>query len=246
MNPMFHLARRLQHLGTLLPPRWRLPVRYRIQSLVGGLEPEFKLLPQLVPAGRAAIDVGANMGVYTYALSRIASKVVAIEPQASCCATISAWSASTTNVEVVNAGAGAASGELTLYVPIVDGRPLGTRASFIPVQGEHHELHVPVRRLDDLGIPDVGFIKIDAEGFERDVLKGAMRTLERDKPNLLIEIDPNQLGPEEFSAPFDLLAPLGYNAHYYDGTKLRRCTADIQRTDPRRYNFIFTTQGARA
>ena len=73
-----------------------------------------------------------------------------------------------------------------------------------------------------------------------------MRTLERDKPNLLIEIDPNQLGPEEFSAPFDLLAPLGYNAHYYDGTKLRRCTADIQRTDPRRYNFIFTTQGARA
>jgi len=39
---------------------------------------------------------------------------------------------------------------------------------------------------------------------------------------------------------------LGYNAHYYDGSKLRRCTADIQRTDPGRYNFIFTMEGTLA
>jgi FkbM family methyltransferase len=240
MNPMYRFARRMQSLGLMLPRHWQLPIRYRIQSLVGGLEPEFRILPQLVPAGRAAIDVGANMGVYTYALARLASRVLAVEPQASCCETIAAWGKSKDNVEVLNAGAGATPGQLTLHIPIVDGRPVGTRASFIPIHGEHRELHVPVHPLDDLGIRNVGFIKIDAEGFERDVLRGAIELLKCDKPNLLIEIDPKQLTAQEFAATFDLLADIGYRAHYYDGARLQPCSAEIQQRDPERYNFIFT------
>lgn len=239
MNPIFHIARRMQNLGLLLPRPWQLPVRYRVQSLVNGLEPEIHLLPRLVPSGRVAIDVGANMGVYTYALSRIASRVHAIEPQTACCETIAAWGRTRGNVEVHNIGVGATAGQLTLYIPVHGGKPLGTRASFIPVNGEHHESHVAVRTLDDLGIQDVGFIKIDAEGFERDVLKGALRTLERDRPNILIEIDPQRLSGAEFSATFGLLESLGYRGHYYDGSRLQPCRADVQELHPDRYNFIF-------
>jgi uncharacterized protein YllA (UPF0747 family) len=37
-------------------------------------------LPQLCPAGGTAVDVGANQGVFAYALAGIADRVVAFEP----------------------------------------------------------------------------------------------------------------------------------------------------------------------
>jgi hypothetical protein len=43
--------------------------------------------------------------------------------------------------------------------------------------------------LDDLGLKDIGFIKIDVEGFESSVLAGALVTIARDRPSILIEIE---------------------------------------------------------
>jgi len=243
MNPLFHVARRLQALGGLLPGRWQLPVRYLIQRMVGGLEPEIALLPALVPRGTVALDVGANMGVYTYALAPLAAAVHAIEPQAACCSTIQSWAAGRGNVHVHNLGAGTEPGRLTLYIPEQNGRPLGTRASFVPVDGPHREVHVPVQPLDALGLQNVGFVKIDAEGFERDVLEGARQLLTRDRPTLLVEIDPVRLPPEQFAATFAMLSRLGYDAHYFDGRALVPCDAGIQSRRPDTYNFIFVAGG---
>lgn len=242
MNSLFRVARRMQDLGRLLPGRWQLPVRYQVQRLVGGLEPEVALLPRLVPAGTVAVDVGANMGVYTYALAPLAHAVHAIEPQTSCCSTIEAWAARHGSVHVHNIGAGAQPGRLTLYIPEQDGKPLGTRASFVPVDGPHREVHVAVQPLDTLGLEKVGFIKIDAEGYERDVLEGARQLLQRDRPNLLVEIDPVRLPAEQFAATFALLQGLGYVGHYLDRGALVPCEARIQQQRPEKYNFIFIAQ----
>ena len=117
MNRLAELARRAQGLVNLLPLRWHLPVRYFVQRATGGLEPEFALLPMLVPRDRLALDIGANMGVYSYALASLAPKVHAFEPQAGCCAVITAWAArSARHVEVHNAGVGSSRGELVLHV----------------------------------------------------------------------------------------------------------------------------------
>lgn len=240
MKFLVRAAQRLQGLAQLVPDRWQLPLRYRVQRWVGGLEPEFSLLPQLVARDRVAVDVGANMGVYTYALAALARRVHAIEPQASCCASIGAWARTRENVEVHHLGAGASVGRLTLYIPHRNGRAVGTRASFIPVDGEHSEMHVEVQPLDALGFLDVGFIKIDAEGFERDVLEGARKLLERDRPVLLIEIDPAQRAPGDFSGTFAFLETLGYRGSFFDGRQLVPCTGDAQVQHPERYNFIFT------
>ena len=46
-----------------------------------------------------------------------------------------------------------------------------------------------MRRLDDLALGDVGFVKIDVEGHELAVLRGAAETLQRNRPPLLVEAE---------------------------------------------------------
>lgn len=53
------------------------------------------------------------------------------------------------------------------------------------------EKDVQVKRLDDFGIADVDFIKIDVEGHELEVLKGGAATIERYRPVLLMEVHSN-------------------------------------------------------
>ena len=48
---------------------------------------------------------------------------------------------------------------------------------------------VQTARLDDYQLPPVGFIKIDVEGHEEAVLRGAAQTIARNRPVLMIEIE---------------------------------------------------------
>src|SRR4051812_24807238 len=75
-TPPFSLAERLKY--TLVPPRlnmWRL-----IRKHLRKGEPELRFLPQMVPAGRNAVDVGANKGVYSHLLARLCPQVDCFEP----------------------------------------------------------------------------------------------------------------------------------------------------------------------
>lgn len=51
------------------------------------------------------------------------------------------------------------------------------------------EVRVPMLRLDDFELSEVGFIKIDVEGHELAVLKGAEVTIRGTKPNILLEME---------------------------------------------------------
>lgn len=44
-----------------------------------------------------------------------------------------------------------------------------------------------IKKLDSLDLPKVDFIKIDVEGFEEDVIKGAINLIKKDKPTIMIE-----------------------------------------------------------
>jgi FkbM family methyltransferase len=239
LNPLFQIARRVQGAADLLPKRWQLPLRYRVQSAIGGLEPEFSVLPQLVPGGMAALDIGANMGVYTYALAGIARHVHSFEPQAACCDVIASWAANR-NVTVHHVGVGSAPGDLILHVPVVDGRRIGTRASFTAVEGPHEDVRVPIITIDSLGIEGIGFIKIDVEGFEHDVLVGAEKTLRRWQPALLVELDRGRQSRESFDRSVGFLHDLGYAASVLDGGRLVGCGDNAWEVAERHYNFIFT------
>src|SRR5205085_3866899 len=68
----------VEKLAMLMPPS--LFYRRRIAEEARSGEPELAVLAHLVPRGGTAIDVGASRGVYAYALSGIADRIVAFEP----------------------------------------------------------------------------------------------------------------------------------------------------------------------
>jgi hypothetical protein len=79
---------------------------------------------------------------------------------------------------------------------------------------------VPIRRLDSYDIRNVGFIKIDVEGHEEDVLIGANVTIKRERPVLLIEIEERH-NPQGLTRIVDGLKRLDYDAYFFENKKLK-------------------------
>jgi FkbM family methyltransferase len=187
------LPLRLKRLAfNLLPSSWRLPIRVAWMRVTGSLEPEARSVAGLVPPGGTALDIGANHGVYSYFMVRHFDHVVAFEPQAACLDTLRSWAQG--RVEVRQVALSDHRGDGQLAVPVKSGVPLTGYARLdAPVEGASSRLQVPVERLDDQALDNVRFIKIDVEGHELLVLRGAEKLLEHDHPVLLVEIEQRHL-----------------------------------------------------
>lgn len=99
------------------------------------------------------------------------------------------------NLEVANIGLGDEKGSFNLVVDTETNRG-GNRISF-DNENQKTSTTIQVERLDDWVINKyinhVDLIKIDVEGFEMNVLKGAEETLKKYKPILFVELDNDNL-----------------------------------------------------
>lgn len=86
-------------------------------------------------------------------------------------------------------------------------------------------IDVPVKRLDDLRLEDVGLVKIDVEGHELAVLRGAVDTLRRNRPAVVVEAEERH-HPNAVAAITELLTGLGY-AGYFDIEGVRRAVEEF-------------------
>src|SRR5580693_2945334 len=132
----------------------------------------------LVSSGDRCLDVGANVGVHTVRLAKLvgaAGEVIAIEPDAGvaertlCNITLNDLG----NARVVNAAASDQAGHMRLYRPD-ESDTNRARASLL----QHPYLTgdaatVPVLTIDEICDGPVALIKIDVEGHEAAVLRGA-------------------------------------------------------------------------
>ncbi len=204
---------------------WRHYVRANHYS-----EPELRMLRRLVDPVRAAVDVGANKGVYTYFLSRLARHVFAYEPNPRFIPILQSVVAA--NVTVVHAALSDRNGEGALVIPINLKGESNNAASLEAGKyaGDIKTVTVPMRRLDDEGLEGIGFIKIDVERHEDSVIRGARAVLERDRPTLLIEIEESHRGGA-IQDSFDLVVESGYDGFMAEAGRL----VPVAAFDPERH-----------
>jgi FkbM family methyltransferase len=152
-------------------------------------EIELELLPLLVQRDREAIDVGANIGRYTVPLSKLARHVQAFEPHPTLAHILA--SARMGNVTVRQAAVSDASGVVELHIPLVMGREDEGLAHISAREAPSNcrTIRVEAYKLDDFAFRDIGFVKIDVEGHELEVLQGARQLIRVQRPNLLVETD---------------------------------------------------------
>lgn len=194
-----------------VPPR--LALRWDVFRALRRGERELRLVPMLADPKRVSIDVGANRGVWTEMLRRHSRAVLAFEPNPKLFRELSRrLGPGATALPVALSDA---SGAAELRVP--------RRRKGYSNQGAtlaHDSLgdcaygavSVPTRRLDEIEIGDVGLIKIDVEGHEAAVLRGAAGLIARFRPVLVIEMEEKHLHRPIADAIAEVAA-LGYVPH---------------------------------
>jgi FkbM family methyltransferase len=165
--------------------------------------------------GMTVMDVGAHVGFYSLLISRAvgpSGKVYAFEPVPEIFACLKEHIAlnNATNVIPIPIALSDEKGSAKMSVKG------GGSSLFRRVSDEFVE--VQVERLDDFvereKIERVDAIKLDVEGAELKVIRGADKTIRRDKPILMVEIQAATLQaagttPEEL---FENIISYGYNA----------------------------------
>jgi FkbM family methyltransferase len=178
-------------------------------------ELESAFLAQLVKPGMTVVEVGANIGAHTVALSRLAGggKIIAIEPQAEIfkllCANLVMNSAR--NVIPIHAASGESVGKVS--IPAIDytrpGNFGGVSAGVVPGKLATMVALTPLDAMEDLAAVDV--LKIDVEGMELDVLRGAAAVIARSRPMLYVENDRKEKSP----ALIQHLLGIGYRCYWH-------------------------------
>jgi FkbM family methyltransferase len=188
-----HYAGRLIDLltGRLVPQRFRLPLQFHKQTLLLNWEPEARLLRCYARRSAAAIDVGANLGLWSYAMvkSGLFERVLALEPNPRLTADLE--SLQIPGLTVIHKAVSNTVGTSRLRIPRHNGMVLDGWASLeerIDLDtNDFQEMNVETTRLDDLRLEGVGFIKIDVEGHELNVLEGGRALFTNSRPICLIE-----------------------------------------------------------
>ncbi|TIX88823.1 FkbM family methyltransferase [Rhizobium sp. P44RR-XXIV] len=195
---------------------YRIPVRFHLPNpndhiqriiLQSGAFYERAMLEDVgsaLPEDAFVIDVGANIGNHTLFFSAVlGARTISFEPNAEALNILQAnvnLNGLQDRVEIkpIALGAEAGMGDIIEEAPT----KLGMARVKLAADGR-----VPVARLDDI-VQDrrVDLIKIDVEGMEVDVLRGAVGTIARCKPRLLVEA----ATAEALRGVEAVLRPLGY------------------------------------
>jgi FkbM family methyltransferase len=178
-------------------------------------EVELHLLEFLSSRDKDAIDVGANDGSYVHYLRRHARKVIAFEPIPSLADALRAKFRH--DVEIRSIALSDRAGTVELHMPVVDGVTVTGCSTVSPTASatypDHRAIEVPMATLDSSYEGDVGFIKIDVEGHEQAVLDGAVQTIRRCRPRMLVEID-ERLSPGGLARAKAYFRDLDYRGYF--------------------------------
>lgn len=201
-----------------LPPRWRGAGTTMVYALRAQYEKELMHLDRFLSAGMTVVDCGANCGIYTVAAAKLVGRsglVLSFEPGADSFSILekNIQLNHLVNVRVYRTALSDKEGKAALYH-----HQHGPNSFSLgpPDAGEIDFEEVPSRTLCQVlqheGVPRIGLIKLDVEGAEELVLRGAEPILAHSHPTIIFEVNGAAakrlgLGP---TGSWNLLKSLGY------------------------------------
>ncbi len=184
----------ITRLGLTIVNRRGIPLpaavyRYynKIEDFDGDMGNENFLLEYMVPErGKCLIDVGANVGGWTFIVAQKERDVYAFEPSPKAYSVLQQRAKKYANVQTFAYALGDEDGDGRIGLsPFELSGTMDAENRGLPGGGT---IDIAVRKLDNLKLPNVGVIKIDTEGYEIPILAGAKATITKYKPRLIIEV----------------------------------------------------------
>jgi FkbM family methyltransferase len=147
------------------------------------------MLPRGIPL-KYVVDVGANIGMWSVGITLIRQPelVIAFEPLPDIYQQLAANTRSFANIRTVNAAVGAAAGKVKLnretqseFSSVLPLHQSARAIHGLPSSETSHQVEVTLVTLDEAlaDLPEVSLLKLDVQGYESEVLKGAAKTLQR-------------------------------------------------------------------
>ena len=176
---------------------FNVPFRWRKWFCDGYEEPTFDFIRAHCKPGATLIDIGAHFGIFTIsALRKVgpSGKVISFEP----CAATRSVLLKTLQLngfsgipEIRDEAVSNVAGQYSFFSSTIPGD-----AGNSLIGNAQHQTKSEVRtvRLDDIHLPRVDAIKIDAEGAELQILEGSRALITKHRPAVLLSVHPMQIG----------------------------------------------------
>lgn len=202
--------------------------KYRKKHDAGGIA----YMHSVISAGDTVFDIGAHKAGYLYFMAKLtgsAGNVYAFEPQRALynylvkMKALFAWN----HVMVEHLALSDNSGSTKLFIPVNKADSTSSPgASIVNPQPGKQIVHTETIQTVSLDAYcqnneiNPTFLKIDVEGNELNVFKGAQQILVKHKPKILVEIEARHIGKEQAIQTFRFLESIGYKGHFIRGVDL--------------------------
>ena len=166
-----------------------------LEHIRSGFEPHMvKLFRTIASGSEVILNIGANIGCTAILFGELSKRVYAFEPSQTTFAFLkkNILASGLHNIFIQNIGLGSKSGEYPLtFAPSY--RAGGFISNLTQASAGHMIERIVIRKMDDivrsLNLSSIDFIKVDVEGFEGHVLRGATQTLALYRPVVLLELN---------------------------------------------------------
>lgn len=210
--PYLHMHPRIRRIARHFMPRSQeVRLRYLVRLFSRTVDPELIVLRSLAEPRRIVVDVGANYGLYSYGLLGNGRTVEAFEPVPAVCAALAAFGS---RLHAHCVALSDHAGEATLYVPYIRETLEPGNSSMTQSYDRNETMVVPLRTLDSFDFRGVTVLKVDVEGQELAVLRGAEATIMRERPILCVEIEQRLLGVTGVESVRRLIHEYGYDGWF--------------------------------
>ncbi len=206
---------------------WYRAIRYKYKLD----KVEIRYILEQVKGGEIAVDIGAHKGAYLYWLQKMVGAkgwVFAFEPQPKLSKYLEKMSGRMNykNVVVENKGISATKGSFQLYLPDkTSSSPAATLQKGNINSTTHKSVEILTTTLDEYFLKERNikphFLKIDVEGHELEVFKGAEQLLKEAKPKILVECEQRHLQNMQIEEVFQFLLDLDYKGFFVSENQLK-------------------------